>query len=253
MGTALVTGATSGLGTEFCWQLAAAGHDLVLVARREKELNNLADQLRAIAGVRAEVLPADLSDPSQVERVCARLDSDEAPVGLLVNNAGYALGEAFVDNDLAAECAALDVMVRAPMVLAHHAVRAMRDRGRGAVLNVASVAAETGAGTYSAHKAWVRAFTEGLAEELRGSGVTVTAVCPGPVHTNFFDAAGVDMSGAPQWLWAQPEQVVSDALDAVRWGRVLVVPTVPAKVAMAAMRLAPRWLTRRAMRFVPHM
>lgn len=253
MGTACVTGATSGLGTEFCWQLAAAGHDLILVARRERELNELAEQLRQIAGVQAEVLVADLGNREQLERVCARLESDEAPVGLLVNNAGYALGEAFVDNSLDAECAALDVMVCAPMILAHYATRAMRDRGRGAVLNVASLAAETGAGTYSAHKAWIRAFTEGLSEELRGTGVTVTAVCPGPVHTNFFDAAGVDMSDAPQWLWAQPEQVVSDALDAVRWGRVLVVPTLPAKVAMAAMRVMPRWLTRRVMRSVPHM
>lgn len=253
MGTALVTGATSGIGEEFCWQLAAAHHDVVVVARRKEKLEELAEQLRQIAGVAVEVLVADLSVAEDVERVAARIRQDEAPIGLLVNNAGFALGKAFVDNSLEAEENALDVMVRAPMVLSYAAARAMRVRGRGAICNLSSVASETGAGTYSAHKAWIRAFSEGLSEELRGSGVTVTAVCPGPVHTNFFEAAGVDMSAAPQWLWASSEQVVSEALDAVRRGQVLVTPRPVYKLAMGAMRVSPRWLTRRVMRSIPHM
>ena len=268
MGTALVTGATSGIGEEFCWHLAAAHHDVVVVARRKDKLEELAEQLRQIAGVAVEVLVADLSVTEDVERVAARLRQDESPIGLLVNNAGFALGKAFVDNSLEAEENALDVMVRAPMVLSYAAARAMRARGRGAICNLSSVAfvdgigaeelvfacaSETGAGTYSAHKAWIRAFSEGLSEELRGSGVTVTAVCPGPVHTNFFEAAGVDMSAAPQWLWASPEQVVSEALDAVRRGQVLITPRPVYKLAMGAMRVSPRWLTRRVMRSIPHM
>lgn len=253
MGTALITGATSGLGEEFCWELAAAGHDLVLVARRERLLEDLAERLRQIGGVRTEVIVADLAEPDDLARVAARIDEDAAPVGLLVNNAGFGLGTAFPDNDLDAELNGLDVMVRAVMVLSHHAARAMRARGRGAILNVASVASRTGAGTYSAHKAWVVAFTEGLSEELRGSGVTATAVCPGPVRTEFFSKAGVDMSRTPDSLIATPEQVCAAALDAVRAGRVIVTPTPVYKAAMAAMKFAPRALVRAAMRSVPHM
>ena len=287
MGTALVTGATSGLGEEFCWQLAAGGHDLVLVARREQVLEALADNLRNVAGVGAQVIAADLSTPEGVAAVSRRLDvggqdgpcgtdgdpggargtegacrgtrgsaggtgdGPERPVDLLVNNAGFGLGRAFVDNSVANEERGLDVMVRAVMVLSHHAARSMRSRGRGAVLNIGSVASRTGGGTYSAHKAWVVAFTEGLSEELAGSGVSATVVCPGPVATSFFANAGIDLGG--RLAVATPERVVADALQAVRAGRVQTTPTLTYKAAMAAMKVAPRALVLRAMRFLPHM
>ena len=262
MGTALVTGATSGIGKEFCWQLAAAGHDLVLVARSEDDLGALAESLANVAGVGAEVIAADLSTDEGCTRVAARLDvggpaqcgtADLAPVDLLVNNAGFGLGTDFFDDSLDNEINGLNVMVRAVMILAHHAGTSMRSRGRGAILNVGSVASRTGAGTYSAHKAWVVAFTEGLAAELAGSGITATVVCPGLVDTPFFKRAGVDRTATPSWLMASPEQVVTAALDAVRAGRVQVTPTIPYKVAMGAMKIAPRWVTARAMRCVPHM
>src|SRR5690606_25044936 len=172
MATALITGASAGLGLEFAWQLATARHDVVLVARDAERLERLAGQLHAAAGVRAEVLSADLSERDQVERVAERLRDRDRPVGLLVNNAGFALGQPFVGGHLTAHERGLDVMVRAVMVLSHAAVTAMVDRGRGAILNVSSVAALTAMGTYSADKAWVRVFTEGLAVELRGTGVT---------------------------------------------------------------------------------
>ena len=149
MGTALVTGATSGIGEEFCWQLASAGHDLVLVARREDALAALAASLANVAGVRAEVIAADLSTEAGCARVAARLDvggpadtekPDLRPVDLLVNNAGFGLGSAFLDNSLENEINGLNVMVRAVMTLAHHAGISMRSRGRGAILNVGSVA-----------------------------------------------------------------------------------------------------------------
>ena len=262
MGTALVTGATSGIGEEFCWQLAAAGHDLVLVARREGALRELAAALTNVANVGAEYIAADLSTQEGCARVAARLDvggpagrdsEQTRPVDLLVNNAGFGLGADFLDDSLDDELNGLNVMVRAVMVLAHHAGISMRSRGRGAILNVGSVASRTGAGTYSAHKAWVVAFTEGLAAELAGSGITATVVCPGPVRTPFFERAGVDMSTTPSWLMASPERVVTEALDAVRAGRVQVTPTAVYKAAMGAMKLAPRWVTARAMRAVPHM
>lgn len=170
---------------------------------------------------------------------------------LLVNNAGFGLGRAFVDNYVANEERGLDVMVRAVMVLSHHAARSMRSRGRGAVLNIGSVASRTGGGTYSAHKAWVVAFTEGLSEELAGTGVSATVVCPGPVATSFFANAGIDLGG--RLAVATPERVVADALQAVRAGRVQTTPTLTYKAAMAAMKVAPRALVLRAMRFLPHM
>ena len=254
-----MTGASAGLGEEFCWQLASAHHDLVIVARSQDKLDELARQLRMIAGVDVEVLAADLADPEDLERVAQRVGvragdgSGLAPIGLLVNNAGFGAGETFLADSIERELMALDVMVRAVLVLSHRAARVMVERGRGAVLNVASVAADTGMGTYSAHKAWVKAFTEGLAVELAGTGVTATAVSPGLTHTNFHQAAGVDLSDTPEWVWISADRVVTEALDAVRRGQVLVTPTLKYKVSAALTRLAPRSAVRWVASKVPHM
>ncbi|MCD4549940.1 MULTISPECIES: SDR family NAD(P)-dependent oxidoreductase [unclassified Schaalia] len=260
MGTALVTGATSGLGEEFCWQLARAGHDVILVARRENLLHDLALKLHEHAGVRTQVIVADLTDPKDLARVAQRLtltershDINYQPVDLLVNNAGHGLGRAFVSNDLECETRALDLMVHAVMVLSYHATRQMIQRGHGAIVNVSSVASETGAGTYSAHKAWVKAFTEGLSMELSGTGVSATCVMPGPTRTAFFENAGVAVHDLPSWAWSHPQSVVSQTLAAVRRGRVLVTPDPLNKVLMGAMRLAPRWVTRAVVKNIPHM
>lgn len=257
MGTALVTGATSGIGEEFCWQLASAGHNLVLVARNEERLEALASQLRTIAGVNAEVIPADLSIHEDCERVCARLDvgrgEELPPIGLLVNNAGYALGESFLTNELNSEEDALDVMVRAVMMLSHHAARSMGARGRGAILNVSSVAAVTGMGVYGAHKAWVRAFTEALSQDLRGTGVTATCVSPGPTLTNFHERTGMRYEDMPSWAWTSAEQVVTEALDAVRRGQMHVTPGAQYKLAQLMVRLSPRGLVHKVTGLFPHM
>ena len=245
MGTALITGASAGLGLEFAWQLATARHDVVLVARDVERLERLAGQLRAAAGVRAEVLPADLSERDQVESVAERLRQGEQPVGLLVNNAGFATGPSFVGSDLAAQEAGLDVMVRAVMVLSHAAAGAMAERGRGAILNVSSIAALTTAGTYSAHKAWVRVFTEGLAGELRGTGVTATALCPGLTHTEFHDRAGVEASRYPELAWLNADSVVAAALADVRRGAVISTPSLRYGLVSEGARLLPRAAVRR--------
>ncbi|MBD7950102.1 SDR family NAD(P)-dependent oxidoreductase [Oerskovia rustica] len=250
MATALITGASAGLGLEFAWQLATARHDLVLVARAEERLERVAAQIRAAAGVRVQVLPADLSVPDDVARVAERLalvEQDEAgrrPVGLLVNNAGYAVHQRFVGGDVDAEVTALDVMVRAVLVLSHAAAGQMTERGRGAILNVASVAALTASGTYSAAKAWVRTFTEGLAVELRGTGVTATALCPGLTHTEFHERAGIDYTQLPEVAWLNADRVVAAALADVRRGVVISTPSLRYRLASGLLKVAPRAAVR---------
>lgn len=244
MATALITGASAGLGLEFAWQLATARHDVVLVARDTERLERLARQLHAAAGVHAEVLTADLGDRAQVEIVAERLADTERPVGLLVNNAGHALRRRFLDSEIADQEAALDVMVRAVLVLSHAAARAMTARGRGAILNVSSLAAEMAMGPYSAHKAWVRTFTEGLAVELAGTGVTATALCPGYVHTEFHERGGIDMSRFPDFVWLNADHVVSTALADVRRGAVISTPSLRYAIAGQVARLMPRSVIR---------
>lgn len=272
MGTALVTGATSGIGQEIVWQLAEAHHDLVLVARDRARLEALGERLRQVAGVGAQVLPADLSTPegrsvvAQRLRVAAPPDgaSDDAgghsdvvadrphtaddvaarPVDLLVNDAGFAVGQRFVGGDLAQEQRALAVMVQAVLELTHAAVPGMVERGHGAVLNVSSATALTAMGTYAAHKAWVRTFTEGLASELRGTGVTATVVNPGLTRSEFHDRAGM----GDQWpgvAWLRAEDVARSALAAVRRGQVICTPSARYLAVNAALRVSPRWLVRR--------
>jgi len=260
MGTALITGASSGLGLEFAWQLATAKQDLVLVARDEQRLAELAEQLRQVAGVRVEVLAADLAVPEQLEKVAERLrvgaldgrgtaeppaPGEPTPVGLLVNNAGRGLGQPFVDGDLDRELAALDLMVRAVLVLSHAAAAQMVSRGRGALVNVSSVAALMASGTYSAHKAWVRTFTESLAVELRGTGVTATVVAPGLTRTEFHERAALVEDDLPDVAWLSADQVVRQTLDAARRGQVIVTPSWRYQAASAAVRAMPRAVVRR--------
>ncbi|WP_407319377.1 SDR family NAD(P)-dependent oxidoreductase [Isoptericola halotolerans] len=247
MGTALVTGATAGLGLEFAWQLATARHDLVLVARTTERLDQVAGQIRAAAGVQVEVLAADLSVPDDVARVAERLavtgdepDDGRRPVGLLVNNAGFATAQRFVGGAVGAELRAVDVMVRAVVQLTHAAVGQMTSRGRGAVLNVASVAALTTGGTYAAAKAYVRSFTEGLTVDLRGTGVTATVLCPGFVRTEFHERAGLDTASIPSAGWLDAPTVVAQALADVRRGVVISTPSLRYKAGSALLRILPR-------------
>jgi len=240
----MITGASAGLGLEFAWQLATARHDVILVARDAARLERLALQLRAAAGIQVEVLPADLSVPEEVARVAKRLQDRSRPVGLLVNNAGFGLGGKFIGSDLDEQLRALDVMVRAVLVLSHAALEPMVERERGAILNVSSIAALTAGGTYSAHKAWVRTFTEGLAVELSGTGVTATALCPGLVHTEFHERAGLEYSELPELAWLNADQVVAAALADVRRGVVISTPSLRYAVASGLARILPRKVIR---------
>ncbi|MDO5726766.1 MAG: SDR family oxidoreductase [Bowdeniella nasicola] len=243
-GTALITGASSGLGREFAWQLAAKRCDLILVARREAHLVDLAGQISAVAGVRCEVIVADLATDAGRTRVAARCADRHRPLNVVVNNAGFGLGQPFLGGDLKREQAAIDVMVRAVMELSHAAAPVMAARGRGAIINVASMVARTAMGTYAAAKAWVRSFSEALACELAGTGVQVTAVSPGLVRTEFHAAAKLPAEVWPRLGWLSAETVVSQTLSGVARGKVHVIPTWRYRVVEAALAASPRALVR---------
>lgn len=242
---ALITGASAGLGEEFAWQFAAEPLNIVLVARRADRLENLANRIRATLGVYVEVLPADLSTKAGQYAVVRRLHDDEHPVAVLVNNAGFGLGQSFFDGEWKREETALEVMGRAVARLSLEGARAMHGRGGGAILNVSSATAYTAMGSYAALKTWVRFFSESLSTELKGTKVSVTTVCPGLMNTEFHEKASMDASVWPKAGFVSTEEVVRQAIEAARKRRVLVTPTVRYKLAMAGARFAPRWFMRR--------
>ncbi len=247
MTTAVVTGGTAGIGWAFARRLATLGHDIVLVARDAARLEERAAELRSVHGVQVEVLAADLSDRSDLQRVADRVGSSTSPVDLLVNNAGFGLKTAFTQGPLADEERMLDVLVRAVLVTSHAAALAMRERGRGAIINVSSVAGFAPTmGTYSAAKSWVTAFSEGLSQELVGTGVAVVALCPGYVRTEFHQRAEMGMKGLPELAWLDADELVEVALADLRKGRSVSVPSKRYKAVSVVLRHAPRAVVRRA-------
>ncbi|GAB2592039.1 SDR family NAD(P)-dependent oxidoreductase [Microlunatus antarcticus] len=248
MPTALVTGGTSGIGAAFARQLAARGDDLVLVARDGERLEASAAELRATYGVAVEVLPADLGDRDQVLRVAARLEDSSRPVDLLVNNAGFGVHHRLTDPDPAPHEHAIDVMVTAVLVLGGAAGRAMRERGHGAIVNVASTAGYMAMGSYSAVKAWAMTYSESLANELTGTGVTVTALAPGWVRTEFHQRADIRTSSIPAPLWLDADALVAECLADVARGAVVSIPSRRYRALMFAVRHAPRSAVRAASR-----
>jgi short-subunit dehydrogenase len=244
MGTALVTGATSGIGHAFCRELAERGNDLVIVARHRARLENVSDELRARFSVNVEILAADLSKRVQLRRVADRVADRDRPIDLLVNNAGFAMRDTFLKGDLADEEAMLDVLCRAVLVLSHAGALSMRSRGRGHIINVSSVAGFVPMGTYSAAKSWCTVFTQALAQELSGSGVSATALCPGFTHTEFHERASLNMSRLPDALWLDADWLVRKCLDDVRAGNVVSVPGLQYKLIAGIAQLVPDSLLR---------
>jgi short-subunit dehydrogenase len=233
----LVTGATAGIGYAFAHLLAAAGHDLVVVARDVDRLDQVARQWRLQWAVNVTPLPADLSCHQDCARVEARLSDAQHPVDVLINNAGFGLHQAFTHSDLAAEQALLDVLVRAVMRLSHAAAGPMAQRGHGTLINVSSVAGWWPHSTYCAAKAYVTCFSQALHRELRPRGVTVMALCPGFTRTEFHRRGRYDTGRIPAFMWLDADRVVATAWRDAARGKSVSIPSGRYKL----LRLCLRW------------
>lgn len=244
--TALITGASSGLGAEFARQLAAAGHDLVLVARDADRLAERAAQLESLYPVTVEVLSADLLTDEGTALVASRLADDERPVTVLVNSAGFGLPGWFTQNGLDDERDQLRILVQAPMELAYAAIEAMVRRGGGRIINVASTAGFTLRGTYSASKAWIINLSRWLNVHYRDSGIHVTAVCPGFVRTEFHSRMAADVSGIKGWMWLTPERVVREGLKDAFAGKAVSIPSKRYKLLSRVTAAMPDALAAKA-------
>jgi short-subunit dehydrogenase len=245
---ALVTGASSGIGRSFATALADRGHDLVLVARDAGRLDALAAELETASGTRAEVTAADLVDPAQLATVEARLADRDRPVDLLVNNAGVGSAGPFAFLPVDGEERQIRLNVLALVRLTHAALGPMLARGRGGIINVSSVAGfqpTPDTSTYAATKAFVTSFSEAVHEELKGSGVTMTVLCPGFTRTEFQARAGVSSTDVPGFLWQSPDDVAVAALDAHDRRRSRVVPGALNGLAATFSEMMPAGVTRR--------
>lgn len=244
---ALITGASAGLGEQFAHRFARDGHDIILVARNEARLNALAERLR-IAKVRIVTLPFDLADPTTPERLFAAVKALGLEVDYLVNNAGFGSNGPFLELDVKREVEMVQVNCTAILELCHRFVTPMKARGRGRVLNIASTAGfQPGPymATYYATKAFVLSFSEALSHELAGTGVTVTASCPGATSTEFAKVAGNDKSRLFQRPGvAKAEDVVHDAYEAMMQGDALAVHGWMNYLAFQSLRFSPRAVAR---------
>jgi uncharacterized protein len=248
---ALVTGASAGIGSEIARLLAARGHTLVLVARRKERLVSLAQELTDEHGVRVETISCDLGKPAPRGRLPGRIEELGLDVEILVNNAGFATGGPFHEADPERELEQVRVLVEAPMALTSAFLPAMVERGRGAILNVASTAGMQpmpySAG-YSAAKAYVLTFSEAVHQEVRGHGVTVTALAPGPVETEFWQIANWETSSGKSFervvpgALISPKQAARAGVEGLEHGDRVVVPGLPIRAAMLASRYIPHAL-----------
>lgn len=249
---ALVTGASAGIGECIARELAKRGHNLVLVARRKERLDEIASALAAEHGIRAETIACDLGKPTPRGKLPKQVADLGLEIEVLVNNAGFATNGPFAESDTARELEQVRVLVEAPVALTSAFVPGMVERGRGAILNISSVAAMQplpySAG-YSAAKAYILTFSEAIHEELKGRGVTVTALCPGPVSTDFWEISGWELAGGasfeksvPRPAWISPTAAARAGVQGLASGRRVVVPGVGMRAAMLASRYVPHMI-----------
>lgn len=253
--TAVVTGASSGIGAEIARLLADRGHGVTLVARREDRLTALAEEIESQHRVRTDVIASDLSDHAARQRLVDEIRARGLDVSVLINNAGFGSAGRFQHLDLDGELRMVRTNVEAVVHLCGVYVPPMIERGEGAVMNVASTAAFqplARQSTYSASKAFVLGFTEVLSSDLKGSGVTATALCPGPVRTEFTDQhEGFDVS-SPDFVWMSAEECAKAAVKGLERGKRVVVPGVGNRIGALAGQHAPRSvLLAAARRFYP--
>lgn len=247
--TALVTGASRGIGEAFARSLAGRGCDLVLVARDELRLGELADELKSSQGVEVEVLAADLADAAALERVADRLADGERPIDVLVNNAGFGTYGRHHELDVAGEIGMIDTNISALVRLTHAALESMVLRGRGGVLNVSSMGALQPSPTfavYSATKSFVTNYSQAVREEVKDLGVNVCVLMPGFTRTEFQASAGMEStSQIPDWMWQSADEVAEAGLAALEAGKATVVPGTMNKAVAALVGVTPDRLTRR--------
>lgn len=250
MATAMITGGTSGIGLAFARELAGRGTDLVLVARDVQRLASIAADFEEKFGVSVETHQADLAVREDVERIANIIEDPSKPLDLFINNAGFGLHSTVLDPAHIDEHArALDVMCLAVLILGGAAGRAMRARSKGRIINVASSAGFIYTGNYSAVKAWAYNYSESLGVELHGTGVTVTALCPGWVKTEFHQRAGIKAHSLPDIVWINIDTLIRQCLADAEKGKPVSIPSLKWKVALVVAKFAPksflRWFSRK--------
>ena len=245
MATALITGATAGIGASYANLLAKEGFDLILVARDLPRLNKVAIELSKRFGVKAQCIKADLTKPSQLAKVEKRVADSKKPIDILVNNAGFGIKDSFTVSNLDKEQELLDVLVTAPMRLTHAVLPVMVKRNTGIIVNVSSVASFIAGGTYSAAKSYLTVFSESLHTELRGTNVKISALCPGFTRTEFHARGRMKMTALPKFMWLNSDELVSKSWKYAKANRVICIPGWQYKILSAIARNAPRPIVRK--------
>ncbi|MTA90647.1 MAG: SDR family NAD(P)-dependent oxidoreductase [Actinobacteria bacterium] len=245
MATALVTGATAGIGAAYTELLAKAGFDLVLVARDLPRLNTFANKLKKSYKIKVETIKADLTKSVQLAKVEKRLVNASKPIEVLINNAGFGIKDSFLDSDLKREQELLDVLVTAPMRLTHAVLPHMVKRNSGVIVNVSSIASWIAGGTYSSAKSYLTVFSEYLNNELKGTKVKVSALCPGFTRTEFHQRGKMRMTGLPNFMWLDANKLVAKSWSDAQKNKAVSVPGFQYKTLAIMAQYAPRPLVRK--------
>ena len=243
MKTALVTGASSGIGWHFANLLAKNGFDLVITARSTDRLNNLAEEIRSKFERKVEVITADLTTDSGIRNIVDRIKVGDIEV--LINNAGFGLNKSFTKSESTDEIAVLRILCEAPMRLAHAAIPAMIVKNSGTIINVSSVAAWITGGHYSATKSYLMVLSESLHTELAETAINICSLAPGFTHTEFHQRGQMKMDGIPKFMWLDADMVVETAWQDALAGKAISIPGRQYQALYLLMRYAPRSLVRR--------
>lgn len=246
-GTCLITGASAGIGTEFARQMAERGYNLTLAARRIDRLTELAASLEDSFGVRATAVACDVTDPQQRRELLESIEARGDHVDILINNAGIGTENKFLEDPTELQIQQIEVNVVALTALTHQLIPGMVERGAGAVLNVASTAGfqpMPRQAVYAATKAYVLSFSQALSQELRGSGVSITALCPGPTRTEFFGDKQAELEAdSPSWAWQNADDCAREGIEAMFKQRRVQIPKAVNKVGALSAKVTPSRIT----------